>query len=72
MEREMATLQQGIKRIEDSYGPDHLHLMLAVGYARSLLGNSLIARYLKPHYRELWEEFAKILEATALGPEATA
>ena len=45
----MATLQQGIKRIEDSYGPDHLHLVLAVGYVRALLGNALSARYLEQH-----------------------
>ncbi len=31
MEREIGSLQRGIKRIEASYGPDHLHLILAVG-----------------------------------------
>ena len=66
----MTSLQRGIKRIEASYGPDHLHLILAVGYVRSLLGNTLIARYLKQHHREIWEEFVKISAATAMGSEA--
>ena len=70
MEREMATLQLGIKRIEDSYGPDHLHLVLAVGYVRSLLENAMIARYLQKHYGEIWEELGKISEAAALGSES--
>ena len=68
MEREMASLQRGIKRIEASYGPDHLHLILAVGYVRSLLGNDAIARYLDRHQPEIREEFGRICEATAIGP----
>ena len=36
MEREMANLQRGIKGVEATYGSDHLHLILAAGYVRSL------------------------------------
>ena len=71
MEREMASLQRGIKRVEASFGPDHLHLVLAVGYVRSLLGNTAITRYLERHHVEIWQELQNILEATALGAEAS-
>ena len=70
MEREMANLQSGIKRIEESYGPDHLHLILAVGYVRSLLGNNTISRHLDKHHPQIREEFGRICDATAMGPEA--
>ena len=70
LEREMATLQSGIKRIEATFGSDHLHLVLAVGYVRTLLGNTSITRYLQKHHREISEEFARICEAMALGSEA--
>ena len=71
LEREMATLQNGIKRIEATFGSDHLHLVLAVGYVRTLLGNDAIARYLEKHHQEISEEFARICEAMALGADAT-
>lgn len=70
MEREMASLQRGMKRIEASYGPDHLHLVLAVGYVRSLLGNDAIDRYLGKHHPEIREEFGRICEATSMASEA--
>lgn len=71
MEREMASLQRGIKRVEGTFGPDHLHLVLAVGYVRSLLGNPAITRYLERHHREIRQEFQNILDATALGTQAS-
>ena len=70
MEREMATLQRGIRRIEATFGPDHLNLILAVRYVQSLLGNAAIDRYLKKHHPELREEFIGICEATTLVSEA--
>ena len=69
MEREMSSLQEGIKRIEASYGADHLHLVLAVGYVRSLLGNASITRHLERHHPEICIEFARICEATGMGSE---
>lgn len=70
MEREMANLQRGIKRIEATYGSDHLNLVLAVGYVRSLLANDAISRFLKKYYPELRDELARICEVTALVSEA--
>ena len=70
MEREMANLQQGIRRIESTYGSNHLTLVLAVGYLRSMLANKAIDRHLDKYHPELRGEFMKICEATALVSEA--
>ena len=70
MEREMANLQRGIKRIDATYGSDHLNLVLAVGYVRSLVANEAIGRFLRKYYPELRDELARICEATALVSEA--
>ncbi len=70
MEKEMASLQRGIKRIEATYGSDHLNLVLAVGYVRSLLANDAIGRFLRKYYPELRDELARICQVTALVSEA--
>lgn len=69
MESEMTNLQREIKLIEDSYGPDHLNLVLARGYLGSLLGNSNVARYLAQHHGEILSEFQKISEVVSMGSE---
>ncbi len=66
MEREMANLQREMKLIEDSYGPDHLNLVLARGYLVSLLNNDKVIRYLDQNHREILSEFKKISEIDAL------
>lgn len=70
MEKEMASLQHEIKLIEDSYGPDHLNLVLARGYLVSLLNNSKVSRYLTQNHSEILSEFQKISEAASMGSEA--
>ncbi len=70
MEKEMASLQHEIKLIEDSYGPDHLNLVLARGYLVSLLNNSKVSRYLTQNHSEILSEFRKISEAASMGSEA--
>ena len=70
MEREMASLQRGIRRIEATFGPDHLNLVLGARYVESLLGNSAIDRYLEKHHPEIRGEFITICEATALVSKA--
>jgi hypothetical protein len=66
MEREMSKLQGEIKLIEDSYGPDHLNLVLARGYLVSLLSNDQINRYLGQNHPEILSEFKKISEIDSL------
>lgn len=70
MEKEMASLQHEIKLIEDSYGSDHLNLVLARGYLVSLLNNSKVSRYLTQNHSEILSEFQKISEAASMGSDA--
>ncbi len=69
METEMANLQREMKLIEDSYGPDHLNLVLARGYLVSLIGNGEVLRYLTKNHSEILGEFQKISEVVSMGSE---
>jgi len=40
VERESANLDREFKMVEQSYGTDHLELVLAKGYLAKLLGNA--------------------------------
>lgn len=66
MEREMANLQGQYRLVEQSYGQDVLNLVLARGYLAKLLENEKVSRYLQHRQPELLEQFAAIIEATAL------
>jgi hypothetical protein len=69
METEMANLQREVMLIEDSYGPDHLNLVLARGYLVSLIGNGEVLRYLTQNHSEILDEFQKISEVVSMGSE---
>ena len=69
MEKEMANLQRDMKLVEDSYGPDHLNLVLARGYLVSLLSNDKVVRYLDRNHPGILTEFRKISEVDALAAE---
>lgn len=69
MEVEMAQLQREIKLVEDSYGPNHLNVVLARGYLVTLLDNGKVARYLDRHHQAITLEFKKIAATDALGSE---
>lgn len=66
MEREMANLQLEMKSIEDSYGPDHLNLVVARGYLANLLKNEKVTQYLAKNHNEILTEFRKIVETVSL------
>jgi hypothetical protein len=70
MESEMAKLQREMKLIEDSYGPDHLNLVLAGGYLVSLLKNEEVSRYITQNHSEIMSEFRRISEVVSMGSEA--
>lgn len=70
MEKEMASLQREIKLIEDSYGPNHLNLVLARGYLVSLANNSKVVQYLTQNHNDILGEFQKISDAGSMGSEA--
>ena len=63
MEQETANLDRAFKMAEQSYGTDHLDLVLAKGYLAKMLGNARIVRYLAQHHREILAEFQKLAEA---------
>lgn len=62
MERESAHLDREFKMIEQSYGTDHLDLVLATGYITRLLGNARVVRHLAQHHHDILAEFQKITE----------
>ena len=62
MERESGNLEREFKMAEQSYGTDHLDLVLAKGYLGNLLGNPRVVRYLVQNHREILVEFQKITE----------
>ena len=65
-ERELANLQHDIKRIEATFGSDHLNLVLAVRHVESLLRNAAIDRFLVKHHPEVRAEFITVCSAAAL------
>jgi hypothetical protein len=65
MEREASNLEREFKIAEQSYGTDHLDLVLAKGYLAKLLRNSRITRYLNGHHQEILGEFRKIADMEA-------
>ena len=67
MERELASLQNQVKSVEETYGVDNLHLTVARGYIRKLLANSRVNRWLFQHRHEYLTEFQSIAEFEAIG-----
>lgn len=65
MQRESANLDREFRLIEESYGADHLDLVLARGYLTRLIGNARIAKYLAQHHAEIMSEFIQIAERQA-------
>jgi ParB-like chromosome segregation protein Spo0J len=66
MEREMSSLHQDFKQIENSYGDDILHLVVASGYLAKLVNNPEIERFLTQRYPEFLQEFRAIITAASL------
>lgn len=65
MRRESASLDREFRLIEDTYGADHLDLVLAKGYLARLIENPRVAKYLREHHREIALEFIRIVERQA-------
>ncbi|MBR1141363.1 MULTISPECIES: plasmid partitioning protein RepB C-terminal domain-containing protein [Bradyrhizobium] len=62
MEQESANLDREFRLMEQSYGADHLDLVVATGYLHRLLENARIVRYLAQNFPELLAEFQRIAE----------
>src|SRR4051812_26859826 len=70
MERESANLEREFKLAEQSYGTDHLDLVLAKGYLTKILSNGRVVRYLAQHQAEILSEFQKLAELEKLTGKA--
>ena len=66
MERESANLGRELRLVEDTYGTDHLDLVVARGYVSKLISNARITRYLEMYHPEFLPEFERITETEAL------
>jgi hypothetical protein len=62
MEQESANLDREFRLMEQSYGSDHLDLVVATGYLHRLIENARVVRYIAQHFPELLAEFQKIAE----------
>jgi ParB-like chromosome segregation protein Spo0J len=72
LERELASLQAQVKSVEETYGIENLHLTVAKGYIRKLLGNARVVRWLSQHRQEYLTEFQSVAEIKSLVPVTTA
>lgn len=62
MERESANLEREFKIVEQSYGTDHVDLVLAKGFLAKLLRNARVVRYLAQHHGGILAEFQTLAE----------
>jgi hypothetical protein len=62
MQRESASLDRQFKLIEQTYGNDHLDLVLVNGYVAKLVANVRVVKFLTQHYAEILSEFKKLVD----------
>lgn len=62
MERETTNIDREFRMIEQSYGTDHLDLVLATGYLCRLIENVRVVHHLARHHPELLAEFQRIVQ----------
>ena len=62
MEREATNIDREFRMIEQSYGTDHLDLVLATGYLCRLTENVRIVHHLARFHPELLAEFQRIVQ----------
>ena len=62
MQRESATLEREFRLIEESYGLDHLDLVLVKGYLGRMLANVRVHSYLERHHKDLLIELNQLTE----------
>lgn len=62
MERESTNIDREFRMIEQSYGSDHLDLVLATGYLCRLIDNVRVVHHLARYHPELLAEFQRIVQ----------
>ncbi|WEJ32834.1 plasmid partitioning protein RepB C-terminal domain-containing protein [Devosia sp. SD17-2] len=66
MEQESEKLDREFRLLEETYGDDHLELVIATGYVKRLIENARVVRHMAQHYPELLMEFQKITEPNSV------
>lgn len=59
---ESGNIDRQLKLVEQSYGSDHLELMIARSYLGNLLGNARVVRYLAQHQKDMLQELQKLTD----------
>lgn len=67
MERELAALQMQTSAVEDSYGPDVLHLTIIKGHLAKWLADATVVRWLARHRPEYLREFQRVVDTADIG-----
>jgi hypothetical protein len=62
MEREATNIDREFRMIEQSYGTDHLDLVLATGYLARMTENVRVVHHLARYHPELLAEFQRIVQ----------
>jgi hypothetical protein len=62
MEREATNIDREFRMIEQSYGVDHLDLVLAMGYLARVTESVRVVHHLARHHPELLAEFQRIVQ----------
>ncbi len=71
IERELASLQEAMGSIEESFSQDNLHLTVAKGYIGKLISNPKVSRFMASRYPEFLEQFQVIADLTSTMPPET-
>jgi len=66
MTKEMESLQQDLRAVEESHGNQVLNLVMARGYLAKLLNNDRVTQYLNERHSDLFTELQTILAGTSL------
>ncbi|MEX2551924.1 MAG: plasmid partitioning protein RepB C-terminal domain-containing protein [Actinomycetota bacterium] len=72
MDKELVSLQNQIRMVEETYGIDNLHLTLAKGYVSKLLGNARVVRWLAQNRHEYLGEFQAVADIDSIAPAGVA
>ena len=70
LERELGNLRKAVEVIKDSYGSDHLKLVITRSHLEVLFQNDNVVRYLTKHHGEIFEELRKLVDTTNILSEA--
>lgn len=66
IEREMESLQQDFRTIEESHGKNVLNLVIVVGYLKKLLDSARVVRYLSTNHPETLAEFQTLVQTRSI------